>query len=936
MKVIIAGSRTIRDPALVAKAMQASGFHPTEVVSGGALGADKLGEAWSDANGVSLAVFPADWDEYGGAAGRIRNDEMADYADALVAVWDGHSPGTAHMIEVMRQRGKPVYVERPTVDMGVAPFGSRLAYYPHDQTAYFGLSGDAGTMSFDTPSDLPRGTMIAAGMRHSRVLPSIDFEVYSEAGYDLVQDPKSGLITPKGVGSQGKGGLPVVGTPAYAEHPSTEPLCLYYDLKDGKGRRAWLLTGPGPADLLSYVANGGHVEAWNITFEFWIWNMIMVRKHGWPVLPLEQCHCAMAKARRFSLPGGLDASAKVLGSARKDEEGKKLIQKLCRPVKPTKAHPHYRWLAHEAWDDYAALFRYCDQDLVTEDDASARIPDLTDYERKTWLADQTINARGVQVDVPALEACLRFLEQAEATYTRELQVLTVDPATGVSAVSGASEVAKMIAWLRGQRCYAPSLDKDAVLDLLKREDLTPPARRALEIRQILGAANAKKLFTLRRQINSDGRLRDQYMYCGADRTGRWSAGGVQLQNITAKGPKSKTCQECGRIVGKDCTLGALGDSALCPECGCGGWKVDSDWTVEAVEWALRDIQTKPFETVVQIWGDPVKLLSGCLRGLFIAKEGHEFVCCDFSAIEAVVAACVSRCQWRIDVFNTHGKIYEMSASKISGVPFEEMMAVKGFDISRPEWWTFRPTGHDHPLRKTLGKVAELASAYAGWLGAWKNFGADAFMNDDEIKAAILAWRAASPEIEDMWGGQFRWCGPGKWDYRPELFGLEGAAIAAIQNPGKCYHVIDITYGMHGDVLYCRLPSGRFLHYHRPRLTSVPDKLNRGPAWQITFEGYNSNSTKGPIGWMVMDTYGGRLFENVVQAISADIQAETLVRLEARGYSVVMHTHDEAIAEVPIGWGSIEEMCAIMSERPTWASWWPIRAAGWRHKRYQKD
>jgi DNA polymerase len=814
-----------------------------------------------------------------------------------------------------------------------APFGSLLLHHPESGCAFFGVPSDSDRDYCDivsSASDLPAGTMIAAGMRQSKVLPSIDFEVYSEAGYDLAPHPKSGLLTPKGVGSQGKGGLPVVGTPAYAEHPSTEPLCLYYDLKDGKGRRPWWLHGPGPADLLSYIANGGHVEAWNITFEFWIWNMIMVRRFGWPVLPLEQCHCAMAKARRFSLPGGLDATAKVLGSARKDEEGKKLIQKLCRPVKPTKAHPHYRWQMHEAWDDYQALGRYCDQDLVTEDDASARIPDLTDYERRTWLVDQTINARGVQVDVPALEACLRFLEQAEATYTRELQVLTGE------AVMGASEVAKLIAWLRGQRCYAPSLEKDTVSDLLKRDDLTPPARRALELRQILGAANAKKLFTLRRQINSDGRLRDQYMYCGADRTGRWSAGGVQLQNITAKGPKSKTCRDCGRIVGKDCGHGALGDSALCPECGDDDWKVDSDWTVEAVEWALHDIQTKPFETVVQIWGDPVKLLSGCLRGLFIAKEGHEFVCCDFSAIEAVVAACVSRCQWRIDVFNTHGKIYEMSASKISGVPFEEMMAVKGFDTSQPEWWKQKTTGHDHPLRKTLGKVAELASGYAGWLGAWKNFGADAFMNDDEIKQAILAWRAASPEIEEMWGGQFRWCGPGKWDYRPELFGLEGAAIAAILNPGQCFHVIDITYGVHDDVLYCRLPSGRFLHYHRPRLTSVPDKLNRGPAWQITFEGYNSNSTKGPIGWMVMDTYGGRLFENVVQAISADIQAETLVRLEARGYSVVMHTHDEAISEVPIGWGSVEEMCAIMAERPTWASWWPIRAAGWRHKRYQKD
>lgn len=784
-----------------------------------------------------------------------------------------------------------------------------------------------------SPSELPNGTLITAGLRTSMVRPSIDFEVYSEAGYDLVPDGKSGLLTPKGVGSQGKGGLGVVGTPAYAEDPSTDPLCLFYDLKDGRGQRYWVPGGPAPADLLGYVANGGHVEAWNITFEFWIWNMVMTRRYGWPVLPLDQCHCAMAKSRRFSLPGGLDSAAKVLGTPQKDKRGAGLIQKLCRPVKPTKAHPHYRWRPGEAWQDYQDIYAYCGRDLIAEDGASAKIPDLTGYERKTWLVDQTINVRGVQVDVPALEACITFLEHAERTYTLELVNLTG------GAVGSVGEVEKLGNWLaetQGLRLY--SMDKDAVADGLARKDITPAARRALEIRQILGAANAKKLFTLRRQLSSDGRLRDQYMYCGADRTGRWSAGGVQLQNITAKGPKSKTCGCCGRIVGKACAVGSLGDPSLCPSCAANEWSPNSDWTVEAVEQALHDIMTLPFHTVVEVWGDPVALVCGCLRGMFIAREGYELVCCDFSAIEAVVAACLSRCQWRIDVFNTHGKIYEMSASKISGIPFEEMMgpAHKGYDLTQPEWWKQKPRGHDHPLRKTLGKVAELASGYAGWLGAWKNFGADEFMTDAEIKDAILAWRAASPEIEEMWGGQFKWCGPGKWDYRPELFGLEGAAIAAILNPGKCFSYIDITYGVHDDVLYCRLPSGRFLHYHRPRLVEMQDKLKRGPAWQITFEGWNSNSQKGPVGWIVMETYGGRLFENVVQAVSADIQAEALQRLEARGYGVVMHTHDEAIAEMPIGCGSVDEMAAIMTERPSWASWWPIRAAGWRHKRYQKD
>lgn len=789
------------------------------------------------------------------------------------------------------------------------------------------------------PSTLPRDTLIGVALpgRHSRVLPSIDFETYSEAGYVLVPDPKTGMLTPKGVGSQGKGGLPVVGTPAYAEHPSTEVLCLYYNLKDGKGERSWIPGAPWPKDLLDYVLSGGEVEAHNVTFEFWIWNMVCSRRLGWPPLAIEQCHCSQAKARRFSVPGGLENLSQMLGLPGKDKDGKKLIQKLCRPVKPSKKHPHHRWRLHEAWDDYVGLYRYCGRDIVTEDEVSARVPDLTDYERRAWLVDQRINARGVQVDVAALDACIAFVEKAEQTLTLELATVTG------GAVGSVSELEKVLGFLRGQGAHLPGLDKEQVQAALKRNDLSPSARRVLEIRQTLGAANAKKLFTIKRQLNSDGRLRNQYRYCGADRTGRWAAGqedesGAQLQNVTAKGPAAKQCGDCGRIVGAACALPVAGMPGLCPECGADNWVKMKDWVVEGVEQALRDIATLPYDSVVAIWGDPIKLVAGCLRGLFVAAPGKVFICCDFSAIEAVVLACLSRCQWRIDVFNTHGKIYEMSASKISSIPFETMMGpeFKGYDLAQPQWWQQRPKGHDHPLRKTLGKVAELASGYGGWIGAWCNFGADDFMSEPEIKEAILAWREASPEIVDFWGGQFRWCGPGKWDYSPELFGLEGAAIAAIQSPGKCFSVYDITYGVWDDVLYCRLPSGRFLHYHQPRLVEGQDKLKRGPCWTITFMGWNSNSQKGPIGWVRMETYGGRLCENVVQAVSADVQGEALCRLEENGYPVVMHTHDEGVAEVGEGFGSVEQMSAIMNMRPEWASWWPIRSAGWRHKRYQKD
>jgi len=757
-------------------------------------------------------------------------------------------------------------------------------------------------------SNIPAGRTIPAGMGHSTVMPSMDFETFSAVGYDI--DPMTGKV--KGQGPQGKGGLPVVGTPVYAEHESTEVLCLYYDLKDGRGVRGWIPGTPEPFDLIEHIRAGRPIEAWNVTYEFWIWNMICARRFGWPVLKLEQCFCAMAKSRRHSLPGALGGCAKVLGTTNKDPEGNRLLNKLSRPVSATKNRKAPRWTQSTAWEDYVKLYAYCGQDVAAEDAAAALIPDLTDYERRTWLADQNINARGVLVEVESLDACLRIMREMQKQYTLEICTLTG------GAVGGATEVAKLTEWLSAQGVHMPDMTAESVTDMLKTlEDLPQfaAAHRALEIRSILAGANIKKLPALKMQLNSDGRLRNQYMYCGADRTGRWSAGGVQLQNITSKGPTSAMCEGCNKHFNPE-----VGDR--CPRCASPEYYKLNDWTVEAVEQALEDIKHGSLANIEQIWGDPSTVLAGCLRGLFVAKEGTRFICCDFSAIEAVAAACLARCQWRIDVFNTHGKIYEMSASKITGTPLDTYFQYK------------KDNGFDHPDRKKIGKIAELASGYGGWVGAWKNFGAD--MEDDEIKQQVLAWRAASPEIVEMWGDQFRWCGPGKWDYRPELFGLEGMAISAILNPGTCYSYIDITYGVFNDILYCRLPSGRFLTYHRPKLLEAVDKLNRGPCYDITFEGYNSNATKGRVGWNVLETYGGRLFENVVQAVSADIQAEALVRLEDNNYPVVMHTHDEAIAEVQLGLGSVEHMGALMTERPAWASWWPLRAAGWEHKRYQKD
>lgn len=753
------------------------------------------------------------------------------------------------------------------------------------------------------PTLLPAGSQIPAGLRFSTVRPDLDFETYSEAGKVI------NLQTGKVTGS----GLKEVGTPAYAEHHTCAVLCFSYDLKDGQGCRRWLSGMPDPQDLLDHIAGGGDLAAHNATFEWYIWNMICVRRYGWPPLNFEQLHCDMAKARRFSLPGALAQLCRVLGTPDKDKRGKQLISLLCQPTNKTKNKQYFQRTPGTDWDLFVELYNYCDRDIYTEACAAARVPDLTEYERTAWLNDQRINARGVQLDIESLNACLRVLGDAEGMYTEELRQITH------GAVGSVSEIKNFAAWLNANGVAIPNLQAGTVKEWLNEgtRATCPMAYRALEIRGILGGANVKKLRAYKRMVSSDGRLRNQYVYCGADRTGRASAGGAQLQNITAKGPKVAECEGCELLF--------VPSSDRCPRCGCEQWHRLKEWKVDHVEHALRDIRAYDgnLAALVAVWGDPAALLTGCLRGLLTARPKHDLICCDFSAIEAVVLACLSRCQWRIDVFNSHGRIYEVSASRITGVPFEEFEAYKA------------KHGTDHPFRKSIGKVAELASGYGGWINAWKQFGADEhFNNDDEIKTAVLAWRAASPEIVEFWGGQHRQIGAKPWDSVPDLFGLEGAVVSAIQNPGQCFHVTDISYAVHDDVLYCRLPSGRFLHYHRPRLFADEDHFGR-PSQKITFEGWNSNSAKGPVGWHRMETYGGRLAENVTQAVAADIQFEAIDRLERNDYPVVMHTHDEASAEKPLDIGSIEHMVGIMSIRPTWASWWPIRADGWRHKRYQK-
>lgn len=751
------------------------------------------------------------------------------------------------------------------------------------------------------------------------VYPSLDFETYSEAGFVWDgQAYKWGAIPNA---SQGRKGLKVVGAAAYAEHPTTEVLTLSYDLLDGAGMRRWQPGSEPPVALFKYLRGGGLLGGWNTAFEHHIWNKTCVTKYSWPPLPQRQLRCTAARARAYGLPGKLDAATKVMGWAQKDAEGQRLIKKFCIPRTPTKGDPRLRITPAGDPEDGEKLYFYCDQDVRAESEAASHLPELEGEELEFWLADQAINYRGVQIDVEGVHNLIEIVEQLHLRYNEELREL----ASGWADSKGrkleqASQLQRMIGWLHSLGVHTDSLDEEHLTALLAGSDLCPVSRRALELRQALGSAAVKKVFAMRNIVAKDGRLHDLFNYHAA-RTGRATGEGPQPTNLPNSGPEVRKCGSCSAYF-------AAG-RVSCPGCGqARGPGKPLEWCPEAAEFVLELAKARSMFLLQLFFGDAMSVVSGCLRALFTSAPGHDLIGSDYSSIEAVVLAELAGEEWRKDVFSTHGKIYEMSAAKISGIPFDEFMEHAGYTQAQratPGWWEQKPgkEGSHHPLRKTIGKVAELASGYQGWLGSWKAFGADEFMTEEEMKNAILAWRAASPAIVELWGGQER-------NWKPEYYGVEGMFVQAILYPGTLFKYRSIEFVTKGDAVSVRLPSGRELTYHRPRL----GKGRRG--YSISFEGWNTNPKNGPMGWIRIETWGGRLVENITQATARDILRHAIVNLEAAGYGVVLHVYDEVIVEVPEGRGSVEDVERIMMILPDWAASWVIRAAGgWRGKRYRK-
>ncbi len=402
--------------------------------------------------------------------------------------------------------------------------------------------------------DLKAGSKLKAGLGESTIIADLDFETYSPAGF-VWDDASLKFKPPHGAAFKG---LPVVGAAVYTEHPDAEVLSLAYDLKDGKGKRLWL---PGtdnsqPWDLLYHVKNGGLLEAWNVTFEKWVWNNICVPKYGWLRLPLSQLRCAAAKSRAHALPGSLDPAGEVVNIKNKKlKDGKRLLTKFSIPRNPTKNDPRLRILPSEDLKDEQLLYQYNLRDIEAEAELSSLTPDLIASELEFWKCDLAINDRGVQIDTDMISNCISVIEQAYAKYDRELSTLTNN------FISHGTEIQKIKIWMRCNGFDCDSLDAGSITELLARGDLPTNISRVLEIRELIGSAAVKKLYAMQNQVTRDGRLHDLFVYHSA-RTGRAAGTGPQPQNLPNSGPLLVSCDTCKKH---------HTSIAGCPWCGSPGY-----------------------------------------------------------------------------------------------------------------------------------------------------------------------------------------------------------------------------------------------------------------------------------------------------------------------------------------------------------------------------
>ena len=624
----------------------------------------------------------------------------------------------------------------------------------------------------------------------------------------------------------------------YVQAPDFEILLFAYAYGNGSVQIVDLANGEKlPDAVLNDLTNPDVLKtAYNANFE-----RTCIAKHFDLSLNPSQWECTMVKAGMLGLPMSLDAVAKALRlDTKKDAAGKALIRFFSMPCKPTVRDPSTRKLPLFYVEKWQAFKDYCVQDVKVE----RAIRDAIDYfnipevEKELWCLDQAINDQGVLLD-------RAFITNAISQDLENRQSL-IEEATQLTSLENPNSAAQLKAWLSKELEQNVDSLKKADIPVLLESSNCEVVDRVLNLRIELSKTSVKKYEAMQNAICADDRVRGLLQFYGANRTGRWAGRLVQVQNL----PQN-------HLLDLDLARNTVLDGDL--------------------------------ELLQMLYGNVPDTLSQLIRTAFIVPKDHRFIIADFSAIEARVIAWFAGERWRMEVFSTHGKIYEASASQMFRVPFDSI--TKG-----------------SPLRQK-GKVSELALGYGGGPSALVQMGAlNMGVEEDELPKLVKMWRNANRAIVKLW------------------YDVENAAVDALEGTPRVIQRGVKVYTKRG-MLIVQLPSGRCLHYQSAKL--VVGKFGNSA---VSYEGLDQTTKQ----WCRQDTYGGKLVENIVQAIARDCLAVAMLRLHQAGYKITMHVHDEVVLEVPNDFGSLEEVNDIMSKPIDWAKGLPLRAESYETLYYKKD
>jgi DNA polymerase len=602
------------------------------------------------------------------------------------------------------------------------------------------------------------------------------------------------------------------------------------------------------------LGHGHLLHAHNATFEA----LCIARHYGLAITPdyAAKFRCSMLHGLYCGYPASLEAIGKALDMPQDKQKlasGNALIRYFCSPCAPTKANGgRTRNLPRHDPAKWELFKDYCTGDVIAEMELLRRLSNfpVPDEIQRQWQTDFIINGRGIAADMELVRAAIQIGDG------NRLQLM--DEAAALTGLQNPNSLTQLAPWLGAELGEElGDLRKGTVGRLLDGAIASGAARRMLEIRQELGKTSMAKYNAIDAAICADGRVRGLLQFYGANRTGRWAGRLLQVQNL----PQTH---------------------------------------LRALPLARNAAKQMDAAKLRVLYGRVPDTLSQLIRTALIATPGHVFIDADFSSIEARVLAWLAGEAWKLDVFRTHGKIYEASASMMFGVPIENIK--KG----NPEY----------ALRQR-GKVAELGLGYG--------MGADKFKETAERSYGMAFAADEAQDIVDRWrGANKRIC---------DLWHSVGVAAMSAVRKGMPTSIKGLTFARESDpgndldFMTVRLPSSRKLHYARPAMGK-----NRWGQPSIVFYGMNQTTKK----WTLVETFGAKLVENIVQAIARDCLAEAIERLTAAGYDIVMHVHDEVVIDCPAERADLGAVAAIMSRPMPWAPDLPLGADGWIGDYYRKD